>query len=254
MHHRRVPRGPVLVLPVERIEIDGHARAVTLDGEAVHSARRATGDERPVRLVGGLVLRALEALLVINRLNRTPPGTWVEPPAPGESPVYYWDVNGNGTIEARDALAVINYLNRGGSGEGESSGVQPLAAARGELAEGEAVPQLASSAASDGSPENIAYVGVASGETGLAIQQIAPSLVDHRISGYVSSGLGGSPGGPAQALAAERPAENAGDTRDPIDLSDIVRQSKEKEWDDLAETLSLGVGRPETVYDRIFQG
>jgi hypothetical protein len=63
----------------------------------------------------------IDALLVLNRLNRTGEG---EPDGSGDAPSIFWDVNGDRRISPIDALQVINFLNRGGnngSGEGEGS-------------------------------------------------------------------------------------------------------------------------------------
>ncbi len=68
---------------------------------------------------------AIDALLVINRLNISGPG-----PVTGlSSPPPYLDVSGDNQISARDALLVINQLNSRGSGEGEGSEMDALASA-----------------------------------------------------------------------------------------------------------------------------
>lgn len=56
----------------------------------------------------------IDALRIINYLNRSGPGR--VPPLPAEPTTSggYFDVNGDGSITPSDALAVINQLNRGG--------------------------------------------------------------------------------------------------------------------------------------------
>lgn len=66
----------------------------------------------------------LDALLVINRLNREGTGPVPEPPATG--PPFY-DVNGDDFISPIDALLVINFLNSRESGEGEAEAVPDAA-------------------------------------------------------------------------------------------------------------------------------
>ena len=65
----------------------------------------------------------LDALLVINRLNRA--GTSAVPSimVQYDVPAPYWDVTGDHFVSPKDALVVINALNRqGGQGEGEGEG------------------------------------------------------------------------------------------------------------------------------------
>ena len=214
---------------------------------AIRSPRQNASNSYDVNASGNVT--ALDALLVINKLNRTPAGTWLDPPAPGESPVYYWDVNGNGTIEPRDALAIINYLNRGGSGEGEASAILPLAADPGEQGEGEAMQGLAGAATTLSATQNASYVGLESGPAGLAAALAATAVVDHRISGYGSGGPEQSPV-VALPLAVAEPLATQPQSPDP---AEILRQSHEEEWDDLAEALSLAMAGPKTVHERIFR-
>ena len=62
-------------------------------------------------------ISAIDALLIINRLNINGPG-----PVSGLTvPPPYLDVSGDNQISAIDALLVINRLNSGGNAEGESS-------------------------------------------------------------------------------------------------------------------------------------
>jgi hypothetical protein len=60
----------------------------------------------------------IDALLVINELNRGRSGR-LPNPAPDHQPPPYYDVNGDHYVSPIDALQVINYLNKGG-GEGEN--------------------------------------------------------------------------------------------------------------------------------------
>lgn len=70
------------------------------------------------------VIAPIDALMIINDLNRFGPRT-LPPPTGGTVPPPYVDVNGDGLISAIDALWVINHLNRdGGSGEGDGGGDQ----------------------------------------------------------------------------------------------------------------------------------
>lgn len=213
---------------------------------AIRSPRQNASNSYDVNASGNV--SALDALLVINKLNRTPAGTWLDPPAPGESPVYYWDVNGNGTLEPRDALAVINYLNRGGSGEGEASALLPLAADPGEQGEGEAMQGLAGAATTLSATQNASYVGLESSPAGLAAALGATAVVDHRISGY---GSGGPEQSPVVALPLAVAEPLAAEPQSP-DPAEILRQSQEEEWDDLAEALSLAMAGPKTAHEHVF--
>ena len=64
-------------------------------------------------------ITALDALLIINRLNRAAGNT--VPVNPTDQGPNYFDVNGNGEITALDALLVINRIGQSAAaGEGES--------------------------------------------------------------------------------------------------------------------------------------
>ena len=88
-------------------------------------------DERPYQnprnvadADGNSFVSAVDALLIINLLNRHGSGLATTIMAKYTGPAIYPDTNGDGYITPRDALAVINLLNRrGGSGEGEGEAV-----------------------------------------------------------------------------------------------------------------------------------
>ena len=74
---------------------------------------------------GDELITAIDALLIINKLNRDlPAGQTSIPVDPDEPTPPFFDVNGDGVISSLDALLVINALsrmeNQGGNGEGES--------------------------------------------------------------------------------------------------------------------------------------
>lgn len=64
---------------------------------------------------------AYDALLLINHLNTHQPRVLPAPCVQAEFPPSYWDVTGDGVEDARDVLAVINWMNRHADGEGEAS-------------------------------------------------------------------------------------------------------------------------------------
>jgi hypothetical protein len=66
---------------------------------------------------------ALDALTLINEINRTGPRDLPLVPATGESLPPYLDTNADNRVEAGDVLNVINYLNAAAAGEGEGVGV-----------------------------------------------------------------------------------------------------------------------------------
>jgi hypothetical protein len=71
----------------------------------------ATGDSR---------ISPLDALVIINFLNRQGPG----PVTPGSA--FFYDINGDGHITALDALIVMNHFNRlAAAGEAESASAAP---------------------------------------------------------------------------------------------------------------------------------
>ena len=65
---------------------------------------------------------AVDALQVINALNAGQGGVLQVPPAADDRPPPLLDVTGDNMLSPRDALVIINYLTRDGSGEGESAG------------------------------------------------------------------------------------------------------------------------------------
>lgn len=84
-------------------------------------------------LGGEQLVNAIDALVIINRLNRDPerrlPVFRISSPEQNE---FQFDVNNDGFVNAIDALMVINYLNR--PGEGESSSAYEMAEVECEIA------------------------------------------------------------------------------------------------------------------------
>ncbi len=70
-------------------------------------------------------VEALDALTLINEINRTGPRNLPLIPAAGESLPPYLDTNGDNRLEAGDVLNIVNYLNAAAAaaGEGEGEGV-----------------------------------------------------------------------------------------------------------------------------------
>ncbi|MFV1969261.1 MAG: Ig-like domain-containing protein, partial [Pirellulaceae bacterium] len=64
----------------------------------------------------------IDALLIINSLNRGGARELPVPVVPPNAPPPFYDVNGDGFISPADALQVINYVNDQGSPEGEFGG------------------------------------------------------------------------------------------------------------------------------------
>ncbi|MCA9203632.1 MAG: hypothetical protein KDA59_11325, partial [Planctomycetales bacterium] len=62
----------------------------------------------------------IDALLVVNSLNRGGAGRLDPPVAPSQLPPPFVDVSGDGFLSPVDALLVINYLNQRSAGEGEA--------------------------------------------------------------------------------------------------------------------------------------
>jgi VCBS repeat-containing protein len=74
----------------------------------------------PLDATGDYRISPLDALVIINFLNRQGPG----PVAPGSA--FFYDINGDGHITALDALIVMNHFNRlAAAGEGESASAAP---------------------------------------------------------------------------------------------------------------------------------
>jgi hypothetical protein len=55
----------------------------------------------------------MDALVIINQLNRTGVQSLGEPTSNTAYPSHATDTNGDSYLNATDALVVINYLNRG---------------------------------------------------------------------------------------------------------------------------------------------
>jgi hypothetical protein len=68
---------------------------------------------------------ALDALILINEINRTGPRDLPVVPATSERLPPYLDTNGDNRLEAADVLNVVNLLNSSAAGEGEGDGVWP---------------------------------------------------------------------------------------------------------------------------------
>jgi hypothetical protein len=62
----------------------------------------------------------LDALILINEINRTGPRDLPLVPATGEYLPPYLDTNGDNRLEASDVLNIINFLNNTAAGEGEA--------------------------------------------------------------------------------------------------------------------------------------
>ena len=63
---------------------------------------------------------ALDALILINEINRTGPRDLPLVPATGEFLPPYLDTNGDNRLEAADVLNIVNFLNNTAAGEGEA--------------------------------------------------------------------------------------------------------------------------------------
>lgn len=101
-----------------RFRTNAPAGAVTasspLVGAAEGSPSIATGNPARFDINGDGRVTPLDALLVINELNRISRGTVSTASSHG-------DTDGNGLLTALDALLVINYLNQQPAGEGEAT-------------------------------------------------------------------------------------------------------------------------------------
>ncbi len=115
----------------ERGDSDGEANGVIVDPGFVlplnpFAPYQSTSNPLDVNSSG--TVTTLDALAVINELNRN--GAYTLPtvvPMP-VTRILYWDTNGNGSLGPIDALLVINALNRiaNGSGEFDEGVDQPL--------------------------------------------------------------------------------------------------------------------------------
>jgi hypothetical protein len=68
---------------------------------------------------------ALDALILITNLNAYQDRILLPPSVEADFPPAYWDVSGDGRLDAQDVLGVINYINYGSpvaAAEGEASG------------------------------------------------------------------------------------------------------------------------------------
>jgi hypothetical protein len=65
------------------------------------------------------VVSSLDALIVINQLNRGTTGVLVDPSLNGRLPDRYYDTNGNSEVTAIDALLVINAIGQNDQINGE---------------------------------------------------------------------------------------------------------------------------------------
>ena len=92
---------------------------------------------------------SLDALVGVNKMNRTGPGLLDVPVPEGEPQRFYYDVNQDGSITAIDSLRVINYLARNiGFAEATSVGLESREDVLGVLLSPETV-------AGDDFPENL---------------------------------------------------------------------------------------------------
>ena len=88
-------------VPVDQIRYDSLTINVTGPESELHNAAMPEDVNNDNRVT------AVDALVVLNQLNRSQLGASAEQVAPK----YYVDVTGEGDVSARDALAVINYMN-----------------------------------------------------------------------------------------------------------------------------------------------
>jgi len=113
--------GPVVIVDVSATD-SGTPPQTTRLGVAVQVAPNPApwqnvSDRFDVNRDG--VVTAQDVLLIINDLNRD---GFRDLPAPPGDPRYYPDANGDNRLQPNDVLAVINHINSGAAGEGESSG------------------------------------------------------------------------------------------------------------------------------------
>ncbi len=67
--------------------------------------------DNPYDVNGDGIVSGLDALIIINRLNKHGPHS-LPPPSEGQEPPPYYDVNGDNKLTALDALQTINVLNK----------------------------------------------------------------------------------------------------------------------------------------------
>jgi hypothetical protein len=96
-------------------------RSVAIDlqtndaGLEINFRRRSwwTNAENHVDVNRDRLVNAMDALVIINQLNRTGVQSLGEPTSNTAYPSHATDTNGDSYLNATDALVVINYLNRG---------------------------------------------------------------------------------------------------------------------------------------------
>lgn len=114
---------PPDVVPISRIRYDvANVRISTGGGSGEGEAPFQNARNR-MDVNNDGVVSPIDALLVLNRLNRGGEGEGGNG-SDGNGTQIFWDVNGDNRMSPIDALQVINFLNRGNSagvGEGESA-------------------------------------------------------------------------------------------------------------------------------------
>jgi hypothetical protein len=172
----------------------------------------------------------IDALLVINDLNRNGPRDLPNEPNPPVPP--YLDVNGDTFVSPLgDVLPLINYLNTDGSGEAEGEGG---AMAVVETGEGEA-----SDPHSD-----LGYSALIMADDGSGFQS-SSALVDHRVSS--ADDVVEGPNGAAFLAIADA-------TEEVERQASLAGESEADDLDLLMDELSSGVeSRAPTAHELIFQ-
>jgi VCBS repeat-containing protein len=98
---------------------------------------------------------AIDALQIINQINKVGQGTPLPPPIPGvNAPPPYYDVNGDNLLTSLDVLIVINSINSGSSGEGEAKGEATAGASGAEGEQGLSNPWGATYVLAQSTPGN----------------------------------------------------------------------------------------------------
>lgn len=82
----------------------------SVQGIGLEAARPWQNPNNPYDVNGDGVVTGLDALIIINHLNKYGPHE-LAPPAEGDSPPPYLDVNGDNRVTPLDALMTINLLN-----------------------------------------------------------------------------------------------------------------------------------------------